>query len=170
MMDFHHIMDFHNFIWFVKSLAVLITYWYKMSLVKPLFVASITSLTLMMINTSSNINLPQQMGILPTLGTCSNWCLQVGGAAPTARRSSHCCRTESSATATPPCMMLSFSCMSFATVITHTKETFLPQEGCKETHLSRNILFPTALHDDWWIIVQLRILRPGYNKTNVINN
>ena len=91
-----------------------------MSLVKPLFVASITSLTLMMINTSSNINLLQQMGILPTLGTCSNWCLQVGGAAPTARRSSHCCRTVSSATATPPCMILSFSCMSFATVITHT--------------------------------------------------
>ena len=32
-------------------------------------------------------------------------------AAPTARRSSHCCRTPSSATATPPCMTLSFSCI-----------------------------------------------------------
>ena len=110
-----------------------------MSLVKPLFVASITSLTLMMINTSSNINLLQQMGILPTLGTC----LQVGGAAPTARRSSHCCRTVSSATATPPCMILSFSyefCNSHHTYNTVAKETFLPQEGCKETHLSRNTI------------------------------
>ena len=113
-----------------------------MSLVKPLFVASITSLTLMMINTSSNINLLQQMGILPTLGACSN-CLQVGGAAPTARRSSHCCRTVSSATATPPCMILSFSyefCNSHHTYNTVAKETFLPQEGCKETHLSRNTI------------------------------
>ena len=43
-----------------------------MSLVKPLFVASIASLTLMMTSMSSTINLLQQMGILPTLGTCSN--------------------------------------------------------------------------------------------------
>ena len=43
-----------------------------MSLVKPQFVASIASLTLMMTSMSSTINLPQQMGILPTLGTCSN--------------------------------------------------------------------------------------------------
>ena len=114
-----------------------------MSLVKPLFVASITSLTLMMINTISNINLHQQMGILPTLGTCSNWCLQVGGAAPTARRSSHCCRTVSSATATPPCMVLSLSyefCNSHHTYNTVAKETFQSQEGCKETHLSRNTI------------------------------
>ena len=90
-----------------------------MSLVKPLFVASITSLTLMMINTSSNINLLQQMGIPPTLGTCSNWCL----------------------------LMYEF-CNSHHTYNTVAKETFLPQEGCKETHLSRNILFPTALHDE----------------------
>ena len=72
MMEFHHIMDIHNFIWFVKSLAVLTTYWYKMSLVKPLFVASIASLTLMMTSMSSTIDLLQQMGILPTLGTCCN--------------------------------------------------------------------------------------------------
>ena len=43
-----------------------------MSLVKPLFVASIPSLTLMMASMSSTTNLLQQMGILPTLGTCSN--------------------------------------------------------------------------------------------------
>ena len=43
-----------------------------MSLVKPLFVASIASLTLMMTSMSWTINLLQQMGILPTLGTCSN--------------------------------------------------------------------------------------------------
>ena len=43
-----------------------------MSLVMPLFVASIASLTLMMTSMSSTINLLQQMGILPTLGTCSN--------------------------------------------------------------------------------------------------
>ena len=112
MMEFHHIMDIHNFIWFVKSLAVLTTYWYKMSLVKPLFVASIASLTLMMTSISSTIDLLQQMGILPTLGTCCN-CSSPTGAyksevlynyfcCPTARRSSHCSRTPSSATATPP--------------------------------------------------------------------
>ena len=37
-----------------------------MSLVKPLFVASIASLTLMMTSMSSTINLLQQIGILPT--------------------------------------------------------------------------------------------------------
>ena len=49
-----------------------------MSLVKPLFVASIASLTLMMTSMSSTINLLQQMGILPTLGTCSNCSSQTG--------------------------------------------------------------------------------------------
>ena len=43
-----------------------------MSLVKPLFVASIASLTLMMTSMSSTIDLLQQMGIIPTLGTCCN--------------------------------------------------------------------------------------------------
>jgi recombinational DNA repair protein (RecF pathway) len=49
-----------------------------MSLVKPLFLASIASLTLMMTSMSSIINLLQQMGILPTLGTCSNCSSQTG--------------------------------------------------------------------------------------------
>ena len=79
MMEFHHMMDNHNFIWFVKSLAVLTTYWYKMSLVKPLFVASIASLTLMMTSVSATIDLLQQMGILPTVGTCSNCSSPTGG-------------------------------------------------------------------------------------------
>ena len=43
-----------------------------MSLVKPLFVASIASLILMMTSMSSTTNLLQQMGIRPTLGTCNN--------------------------------------------------------------------------------------------------
>ena len=40
--------------------------------------ASIASLTLMMTSMSSTINLLQQMGILPTLGTCSNCSSQTG--------------------------------------------------------------------------------------------
>ena len=71
-------MDIRNFIWFVKSLAVLTTYWYTVSLVKPLFVASIASLTLMMTSMSSTINLLQHMGILPTLGTCCNCSSPIG--------------------------------------------------------------------------------------------
>ena len=43
-----------------------------MSLVKPLFVASIASLTLVMTSMASTIQLLQQMGILPAFGTCSN--------------------------------------------------------------------------------------------------
>ena len=44
-----------------------------MSLVKPLFVASTASPTLMMTSMSSTIDLLQQMGILPTVGTiCSS--------------------------------------------------------------------------------------------------
>ena len=43
-----------------------------MSLVKPLFVASIASLTLMMTSMGSTIKLLQQMGILPSVGTCCN--------------------------------------------------------------------------------------------------
>ena len=50
-----------------------------MSLVKPLFVASIASLTLMMTSMSSTINLLQQMGNLQQL-LLANWCLQVIGA------------------------------------------------------------------------------------------
>ena len=116
IMEFHHIMEFHNFIWFVKSLAVLTTYWDKMSLVKPLFVASIASLTLMMTSMSPAINLLQQMEILrepaatalrQQVLTSRRGCATTS-AAPTAKRSSHCSRTPSSATATPPCMTLSF--------------------------------------------------------------
>ena len=60
-----------------------------MSLVKPLLVASIASLTLMMTSMSSTPNFLQQMGILPTLGTCSNCSSPTGAyksAAPTARK------------------------------------------------------------------------------------
>ena len=41
-------------------------------MVKPLFVASIASLTLVMTSMASTIQLLQQMGILPAFGTCSN--------------------------------------------------------------------------------------------------
>ena len=104
-----------------------------MSLVKPLFVASITSLTLMMINTSSNINLLQQMGIPPTLGTCSNWCL----------------------------LMYEF-CNSHHTYNTVAKETFLPQEGCKETHLSRNTI------NKWFSYFRLLCMRAQKKVLNKI--
>ena len=142
MMEFHHIMDIHNFIWFVKSLAVLTTYWYKMSLVKPLFVASIASLTLMMTSMSSTINLLQQMGILPTLGTCSN-CSSPTGAYKSEGlynyfRCSNCKKKQSllqntflsnSNTTLHDFVLLMYQfCNSHRTYNTVAKETFLPQQ------------------------------------------
>ena len=135
MMEFHHIMDIHNFIWFVKSLAVLTTYWYKMSLVKPLFVASIASPTLMMTSMSSTINLLQQMGILPTLGTCSNY------SSPTGAYKSEglfpLLQLQEEAVTAPEhlpqqqqrhlLLMYQF-CNSHRTYNTVAKETFLPQQ------------------------------------------
>ena len=49
-----------------------------MTLVKPLFAASIASLTLMMTRMSSTIYLLRQMEILPTLGTCCNFSSPTG--------------------------------------------------------------------------------------------
>ena len=125
-----------------------------MSLVKPLFVASITSLTLMMINTSSNINLLQQMAVLSTLGTCSN-CSSPTGAYKSEGlynyfRCSNCKKKQSllqnsvlsnSNTTLHDFVLLMYEfCNSHHTYNTVAKETFLPQEGCKETHLSRNTI------------------------------
>ena len=131
-MEFHHIMDIHNFIWFVKSLAVLTTYWYKMSLVKPLFVASIASLTLMMTSMSSTIDLLQQMGILPTLGTCCNCSSPTG-----AYKSEGLLQLQEEAVTAPEhlpqqqqrhlLLMYQF-CSSHCTYNTVAKDTFLPQQ------------------------------------------
>ena len=49
-----------------------------MSMIKPLFVASIASLTLMMTSVRSTIDLLQKMGILPTVGRCSNCSMTTG--------------------------------------------------------------------------------------------
>ena len=87
-----------------------------MSLVKPLFVASIASLTLMMASMSSTINLPQQMGILPTLGTCSN-CSSPTGAYKSEGLYNY------------------FRCSNCK-----KKQSLLQREGYKETHLLRNTI------------------------------
>ena len=49
----------------------------NMGLVRPLFVASIALLTLMMTSMGSTIQFLKQMGILAAVGTCSN-CSVVG--------------------------------------------------------------------------------------------
>ena len=105
MMEFHHIMDIHNFIWFVKSLAVLTTYWYKMSLVKPLFVASPhpdDDQHELNHRPPSADGDPTDSGNLLQL-LLANWCLQVGGAVqllPLLQLQEEA--VTSSATATPP--------------------------------------------------------------------
>ena len=113
-----------------------------MSLVKPLFVASIASLTLMMTSMSSTINLLQQMGILPTLGTCSN-CSSPTGAYKSEGlynyfRCSNCKKKQSllqntvlsnSNTTLHDFVLLMYQfCNSHRTNNTVAKETFLPQQ------------------------------------------
>ena len=113
-----------------------------MSLVKPLFVASIASLTLMMTSMSSTINLLQQMGILQTLGTCSN-CSSPTGAYKSEGlynyfRCSNCKKKQSllqntflsnSNTTLHDFVLLMYQfCNSHRTYNTVAKETFLPQQ------------------------------------------
>ena len=131
-----------------------------MSLVKPLFVASITSLTLMMINTSSNINLHQQMGNLQQL-------------VPSSRRGCSNCKkkqsllqnsvlSNSNTTLHDVVLLMYEFCNSHHTYNTVAKETFLPQEGCKETHLSRNTI------NKWFSYFQLLCMRAQKKVLNKI--
>ena len=125
-----------------------------MILVKPLFVASIASLTLMMTTIASTVQLLQQMGILPAVGTCSNCSSSTGSYKSEGLynyfRCSYCKKKQSvlqntvlsnSNTTLHDFVLLMYQfCNSHRTYDTVAKETFLPQDGYKETHLSRNTI------------------------------
>ena len=142
-------------------------------MVKPLFVASIASLTLTMTSITSTITLLQQMGILPTVGTCSSCSSSTGSYKSEGLynyfRCSKCKKKQSllqntvlsnSNTTLHDFVLLMYQfCNSHRTYDTVAKETFLPQDGYKETHLSRKALWPliqanvapkTMLHTDGW--------------------
>ena len=83
MMELHHVMGFHHCVIRQINFSCALHYAWKVihlynfhdelgEMVKPLFVASIASLTLVMTSMASTIQLLHQMGILPTFGTCSN--------------------------------------------------------------------------------------------------
>ena len=83
MMELHHVMGFHHCVIRQINFSCALHYALKVihlynfhdelgEMVKPLFVASIASLTLVMTSMASTIQLLQQMGILPAFGTCSN--------------------------------------------------------------------------------------------------
>ena len=134
------------------------------------------SLTLMMTNMSSTINLLQQMGILPTLGTCSN-CSSPTGAYKSEGlynyfRCSNCKKKQSllqktvlsnSNTTLHDFFLLMYEfCNSHHTYNTVGKETFLPQEGYKETHLSRNTI------NKWFSYFRLLCMRAQKKVLNKI--
>ena len=112
MMEFHHVMDIHNFIWFVKSLAVLTTSdtrWAWLShYLWPALPPSPLSLPAWAQPSTSfsrwgayRLWEPAATAPRQLVPTSRRGCTTTS-AAPTARRSSHCSRTPSSATATPP--------------------------------------------------------------------
>ena len=74
MVGFHHMMCFHKFQLWRICVSSRIS---KMGFMRPLFVASIALLTLMMTSMGSTIQFLKQMGILLAAGTCSN-CFVVG--------------------------------------------------------------------------------------------
>ena len=113
-----------------------------MSMVKPLFVASIASLTLMMTSVRSTIDLLQKMGILPTVGRCSNCSMTTGTYKSEGLynyfRCSNCKKKQSllqntvlsnSNTTLHDFVLLMYQfCNSHRTYNTVAKETFLPQQ------------------------------------------
>ena len=125
-------------------------------MVKPLFVTSIASITLTMTSITSTITLLQQMGILPKVGTCSSCSSSTGGYKSEGLdnyfRCSKCKKKQSllqntvlsnSNTTLRDFVLLMYQfCNSRRTYDTVAKETFLPQDGYKETHLSRKALWP----------------------------
>ena len=117
MMEFHHIMDIHNFIWFVKSLAVLTTYWYKMNLV-GLWPASPPSPWWWpaWAQPSTSFSRWRSYRLWEPAATSPRQLV------PTSRRG---CTTTSAA---PTVRWSSQFCNSHLTVNTFAKETFLPQQ------------------------------------------
>ena len=176
-MDVHHICNFIVFsIYFLFIFLLMIIFMFYrttiMALVSPLFLASVASLTL----TMTTIKLLQQMKILPTTGTCSS-CYSSSGSYKTEGlyhyfRCTTCKKKQSllhntvlsnSNTLLHDFVLLMYQfCNSHRTYNTVIKETFLPQEGYKEKHLSRKTI------NKWFSYFRLLCMRAQKSSTTKI--
>ena len=177
MMDVHHICCFIVFsIYFLFIFLLMIIFMFYrttiMALVSPLFLASVASLTL----TMTTIKLLQKMKILPTTGTCSS-CYSSSGSYKTEGlyhyfRCTTCKKKQSllhntvlsnSNTLLHDFVLLMYQfCNSHRTYNTVIKETFLPQEGYKEKHLSRKTI------NKWFSYFRLLCMRAQKSSTTKI--
>ena len=147
-----------------------------MALVSPLFLASVASLTLTMTTIDATIKLLQQMKILPTTGTCSS-CYSSSGSYKTEGlyhyfRCTTCKKKQSllhntvlsnSNTLLHDFVLLMYQFWnSHRTYNTVIKETFLPQEGYKEKHLSRKTI------NKWFSYFRLLCMRAQKSSTTKI--
>ena len=147
-----------------------------MALVSPLFLASVASLTLTMTTINATIKLLQQMKILPTTGTCSS-CYSSSGSYKTEGlyhyfRCTTCKKKQSllhntvlsnSNTLLHDFVLLMYQFWnSHRTYNTVIKETFLPQEGYKEKHLSRKTI------NKWFSYFRLLCMRAQKSSTTKI--
>ena len=147
-----------------------------MPLVSPLFLASVASLTLTMTTIDATIKLLQQMKILPTTGTCSS-CYSSSGSYKTEGlyhyfRCTTCKKKQSllhnnvlsnSNTLLHDFVLLMYQFWnSHRTYNTVIKETFLPQEGYKEKHLSRKTI------NKWFSYFRLLCMRAQKSSTTKI--
>ena len=180
-MDVHHICNFIVFsIYFLFIFLLMIIFMFYrttiMPLVSPLFLASVASLTLTMTTIDATIKLLQQMKILPTTGTCSS-CYSSSGSYKTEGlyhyfRCTTCKKKQSllhntvlsnSNTLLHDFVLLMYQfCNSHRTYNTVIKETFLPQEGYKEKHLSRKTI------NKWFSYFRLLCMRAQKSSTSKI--
>ena len=180
-MDVHHICNFIVFsIYFLFIFLLMIIFMFYrttiMPLVSPLFLASVASLTLTMTTIDATIKLLQQMKILPTTGTCSS-CYSSSGSYKTEGlyhyfRCTTCKKKQSllhntvlsnSNTLLHDFVLLMYQfCSSHRTYNTVIKETFLPQEGYKEKHLSRKTI------NKWFSYFRLLCMRAQKSSTTKI--
>ena len=180
-MDVHHICNFIVFsIYFLFIFLLMIIFMFYrttiMPLVSPLFLASVASLTLTMTTIDATIKLLQQMKILPTTGTCSS-CYSSSGSYKTEGlyhyfRCTTCKKKQSllhntvlsnSNTLLHDFVLLMYQFWnSHRTYNTVIKETFLPQEGYKEKHLSRKTI------NKWFSYFRLLCMRAQKSSTTKI--
>ena len=180
-MDVHHICNFIVFsIYFLFIFLLMIIFMFYrttiMALVSPLFLASVASLTLTMTTIDATIKLLQQMKILPTTGTCSS-CYSSSGSYKTEGlyhyfRCTTCKKKQSllhntvlsnSNTLLHDFVLLMYQFWnSHRTYNTVIKETFLPQEGYKEKHLSRKTI------NKWFSYFRLLCMRAQKSSTTKI--
>ena len=180
-MDVHYICNFIVFsIYFLFIFLLMIIFMFYrttiMPLVSPLFLASVASLTLTMTTIDATIKLLQQMKILPTTGTCSS-CYSSSGSYKTEGlyhyfRCTTCKKKQSllhntvlsnSNTLLHDFVLLMYQFWnSHRTYNTVIKETFLPQEGYKEKHLSRKTI------NKWFSYFRLLCMRAQKSSTTKI--